>query len=78
MAKVVTIKILVDEDDDSVIASGLHEMLQTASTPVDEDDVDAPTFIIDWLIDRNLEPVSNEVDDAIMNDTYVSGEAFIK
>ena len=48
MAKIVTLEILVDSDDESEIADGLNDMLRTAQIPVDPDDADARNWIIDW------------------------------
>ena len=81
MAKIVTLLILVDEDDDSRIADGLNDMLRTAAQPVDPDDADARSWIIDWRLawagdQMLLQPVPDEVADAICNDTYIEGDAF--
>jgi hypothetical protein len=80
MAKIVTLQILVD-DDESHIADGLNEMLRTAAQPVDPDDADARSWIIDWRLawgsgQMLLQPVPDEVADAICNDTYTEGDAF--
>ncbi len=81
MANIVTLQILVDEDDDSRIADGLNDMLRTAAQPVDPDDADARSWIIDWRLawagDKMLlQPVPDEIGDAICNDTYIEGDAF--
>lgn len=81
MAKIVTLQILVDEDDEARIADGLNDMLRTAATPVDPDDADARSWIIDWRLgyaggSLMLQDVPAEIDDAICNDTYSEGEAF--
>lgn len=83
MAKIVTLQILVDEDDESRIADGLNDMLRTAAAPVDPDDADARSWIIDWRLDfaggsLMLQDVPAEIDDAICNDAYAEGEAFPK
>lgn len=81
MAKIVTLQILVDDDDESRIADGLNEMLRTAAQPVDPDDADARSWIIDWRLawagdQMLLQPVPDDVADAISNDTYTEGDAF--
>ena len=81
MAKIVTLEILVDSDDESEIADGLNDMLRTAQLPVDPDDPDARSWIIDWRLcvcgnQMRLQDVSPSVEDAIVNDTYSEGEAF--
>jgi hypothetical protein len=72
MACVVTIKVLVDEPDPARLMDGLEEMMQAASTPIEEDG--AP-WLIDWNIDLET-PVNDAIDDSIVNDTYVKGDAF--
>ena len=81
MAKIVTLEILVDSDDESEIADGLNEMLRTAQLPVDPDDVDARNWIIDWRLcvcgtQMRLQDIPPSVEDAIVNDTYSEGDAF--
>ena len=81
MAKIVTLEILVDSDDESTIAEGLTEMLQTAQLPVDPDDPDARSWIIDWRLavcgnQLRLQPIPPSIEDAIVNDTYSEGDAF--
>ena len=81
MAKIVTLEILVDSDDESKIADGLTEMLQTAQLPVDPDDPDARSWIIDWRLgvcgnQLRLQPIPPSIADAIVNDTYSEGDAF--
>lgn len=81
MAKIVTLEILVDSDDESEIAGGLNDMLRTAKLPVDPDDADARSWIIDWRLgvcgdQLRLQSISPSVEDAIVNDTYSEGDAF--
>lgn len=81
MAKIVTIEVLVDSDDESEIADGLNEMLRTAQIPVNPDDIDAQSWIIDWRLcvcgnQMRLQAIPPSVEDAIVNDTYTEGEAF--
>ena len=81
MAKIVTLEVLVDSDNESEIADGVNEMLRTAQLPVDPDDADARSWIIDWRVDfcgglLRTQPLSLSVEDAIVNDTYSEGDAF--
>ena len=81
MAKLVTLQILVDEDDDARIADGLNDMLRAAAQPVDPDDVDARNWIQDWRLaycgDQMLtQPISDALADSICNATYTEGDAF--
>ena len=81
MAKIVTLQILVDDNDEARIADGLNEMLRTAAQPVDPDDADARSWIIDYRLgyaggDLMLQDVPAELEDAICNGTYSEGEAF--
>ena len=50
MAKIVTLEILVDSDNEAEISDGLNEMLRTAQLPVDPNDPDARSWIIDWRL----------------------------
>ncbi len=81
MAKIVTLEILVDSDDESEIADGLNDMLRTAQLPVDPDNADARSWIIDWRLgvcgdQLRLQSISPSVEDAIVNDSYSEGDAF--
>ena len=81
MAKIVTVEILVDSDDESEISDGLNDMLQTAQRPVDPNDPDARSWVIDWRIAvcgnlLRLQSITPSIEDAIVNDTYTEGEAF--
>ena len=81
VAKLVTLQILVDEEDESRIADGLNDMLREAAKPVDPDDADGRSWIIDWRLawcdDQMLtQSVSEEINDAICNGTYSEGDAF--
>ena len=81
MAKIVTLEILVDSDNESEISDGLNDMLRTAQTPVDPDDVDARSWIIDWRLGYGggllrTQDISVSIEDAIVNGTYSEGDAF--
>ena len=81
MAKIVTLEILVDSDNEAEISDGLNEMLRTAQLPVDPNDPDARSWIIDWRLgvgtgQLRLQSIPPSVEDAIVNDSYIEGEAF--
>lgn len=81
MAKIVTLEILVDSNNESEISDGLNEMLRTAQTPVDPDDADAGNWIIDWRLgycggQLRTQDIPASVEDAIVNGTYSEGDAF--
>lgn len=84
MAKIVTLQILVDSDDESEISDGLNDMLRTAAVPVDPKDADDRSWIIDWQIawgsgvNRQLvlQDLPDAIEDAICNNTYSEGDAF--
>ena len=72
MAHVARIRILCDETDEARVYDGINEMLRAAQEPVEEGD--AP-WIVDWAID-SVDPTHAALDDSIVNETYVEGEAF--
>ena len=81
MPKIVTLEILVDSDNDAEISDGLNEMLRTAQLPVDPNDPDARSWIIDSRLgvcsdQLRLQSIPASVEDAIVNGTYREGEAF--
>lgn len=81
MAKMLTIQLLVDEDDETRIARGLDDMLRAASTPVDPDDADSGSWLVDWHFRREggrlfSRPVAPDLEDSICNGTYAPGDAF--
>lgn len=81
MPKIVTLEILVDSDNDAEISDGLNEMLRTAQLPVDPNDPDARSWIIDYRLgvcgdQLRLQSIPPSVEDAIVNGTYRQGAAF--
>lgn len=74
MAYIATIKILVDEANESTVYDGLNEMLRTAQEPVDEDDAETP-WLLDWKFE-SVDPVNESLNDSIANETYAEGDAF--
>lgn len=65
MAKIVTVSLVVDEDNDDIIERGLSVLFEHAER--------------DWLIDwryTDSTPLPVALADAIVNDTYGPGDAF--
>lgn len=76
MAHIITVHLLVDEvpgKGDSMVFDGLNEMFRAAQEPVDPDNPDETPFVLDWYFGE-CKPVSNELADAIVNDTYEEGD----
>lgn len=76
MAHIVTVHLLVDEapnGNDAAVFDGLNEMFRASQAPVDPDNSDETPFILDWAIETP-KPVSNELHDAIINETYEEGD----
>lgn len=80
MAKIVTVQLMVDDDDEQRIAAGLNDMFQAAMQPVDPDQDK-----YGWLLDCRLTDkagnlcmtdVPAEIADAVVNETYEPGDAF--
>lgn len=70
-AHIVTIKLLVNEPDETRVYDGLNEMLSTAQSPVD----DEPPWIVDWKFDAVM--LANQtLSDSIASNTYAEGDAF--
>lgn len=81
VAKLVTLQILVDEEDENRIADGLNDMLREAAKPVDPENDGGHSWIIDWRLawcgnQMLTQSVSEEINDAICNGTYSEGDAF--
>lgn len=81
MAKLVTLQLLVDSDDEASIADGVNEMLRNAQLPANRPDEDARSWLIDWRLgfcggNLLLQPISASIEDAIVNNTYSEGDAF--
>lgn len=81
MAKIVTLQILVDDENEARIADGLNDMMRMAATPIDPTDAHGGSWIIDWRLKWGEDQimavsVTEEINDAIGNDTYSEGDAF--
>lgn len=81
MAKVVTLQILVDLDDESEIADCLNEVLRPLQRSFQEPGCESKSAVIDYKLgDGNGElyvtNVADSVENAICNETYSEGDAF--
>jgi hypothetical protein len=73
MAKIVTIRVLIDSDIPSEIFDGLNEALRPLTMdPIDEYGV----FCIDYAFDSELRRIPAHIEDSIVNETYEEGDAF--
>ncbi|MBU9211666.1 hypothetical protein [Burkholderia multivorans] len=73
MAHLVTLKILVDESNESAVYDGINEILRDAQYggPNGED----RGWVVDWKFD-SVEPANESLNDSIANETYAEGDAF--
>jgi len=72
MAKIVTIELIVDEDNDEAIADGLNEVLRPLTVAGDDESCG-------WLVDYQFKRsyyVPAHIEDSIVNETYEEGDAF--
>lgn len=74
MAYIATIKIVVDETNESVVYDGLNEVLRDAQYggPNGENQ----GWIVDWKFE-SVERASKSLDDSIANGAYSEGDAFV-
>ena len=63
MAQVITLQILVRDDDSQRIKEGLQDMLAAAQSPVDPD-TDAQPWLAGWSI-MSIDPVNVVVEKAV-------------
>ena len=73
MAKIVTIRLLIDSDIPSEIFDALNEVLRPLTMDaIDEDGV----LCIDYAFDSELRRIPAHIEDSIVNETYEEGDAF--
>lgn len=75
MAKLVTIQLLVSEDDQSKITDGLNDALREIVHPMGSGRAEG-SFILDYAVPACAHDVSPEVEAAIASQTYQEGAAF--
>lgn len=81
MAKIVTLELLVNSDDESEIADGLNDMLRAAQSPVDPDQDGITPWIVDWRLgycggQLRLQSLPAFVDASVAKGDYAEGDAF--
>lgn len=72
MAYIATVKILVDQTNESAVYDGLNELLREIE--MEGPNGEAPS-VIDWKY-VSVAPIAPEIEDSIMNETYEEGDAF--
>ena len=71
MAQLVTVRLLVDDDDQDRIEGGINEMLSLASEPIDPEAEQG--YILASEIGR-IDPAASELEDAATNGTVTHGD----
>ena len=73
MAHIASIKILVDEANESAVYDGINEILRNAQLGGPEgEDLD---WVVDWKFE-SVKPTKESLNNSIINQTYKEGEAF--
>jgi hypothetical protein len=67
MAKVITLQIIVRDNDEQRIEEGLKDMLTAAQSPVDPDYADAQPWLATWSI-KSIEPLNELVEKFVATD----------
>ncbi len=75
MAKLVTIQLLVSEDDESNIIDGLNDALRTIVHPMGSGSADG-SFILDYTVPSQAREVPTAIEDSIKAGTYIESSAF--
>lgn len=75
MAKLATIQLLVNDNDEENIAESLALLIEDLTAP-DRRQSNSPAFIIDHRMLPGVQRVSGEVDEAVRTGTYLLGSAF--
>ncbi|MDZ4127661.1 MAG: hypothetical protein U1E02_26360 [Hydrogenophaga sp.] len=75
MAKLVTIQLLVSENDESDIIDGLNDALRTIVHPMGSGSADG-SFILDYTVPSQAREVPTAIEDSIKAGTYIESSAF--
>lgn len=75
MAKLVTIQLLVSENDESDIIDGLNDVLRTITHPMGSGCAEG-SFILDYTVPSRARDVPAAIEDSIAAGTYAEGSAF--
>lgn len=65
MAKLITLQLLVRDNDEQRIEDGVRDMLTQAQTPVDPDDPDTKPWLATWSV-KGIESVNEVVEAALV------------
>lgn len=71
MAYIATVKILVDETNETNVYDGINEMLRSAQYG----EPNGEGWIVDWKFE-SVDPVNESLNDSVANETYEEGDAF--
>ncbi|MDO9134144.1 hypothetical protein [Hydrogenophaga sp.] len=75
MAKLVTIQLLVSENDESDIIDGLNDALRTITHPMGSGSAEG-SFILDYTVPSRARDVPAAIEDSITAGSYTEGSAF--
>jgi hypothetical protein len=75
MAKLVTIQLLVNEDDESNIIDGLNDALRMIVHPMGSGSAEG-SFILDYTVPSQAREVPTAIEDSIKAGTYIESSAF--
>lgn len=75
MAKLVTIQLLVSENDESDIIDGLNDVLRTITHPMGSGSAEG-SFILDYTVPSRARDVPAAIEDSISAGNYTEGSAF--
>lgn len=75
MAKLVTIQLLVSENDESDIIDGLNDALRTIVHPMGSGSAEG-SFILDFTVPSRARDVPTAIEDSIIAGNYTEGSAF--
>jgi hypothetical protein len=75
MAKLVTIQLLVSENDESDIIDGLNDAIRTITNPMGSGCAEG-SFILDYAVPTRARDVPAAIEDSIAAGTYAEGSAF--
>lgn len=64
MAQIITLQILVRDNDEERIKQGITDMLTVAQTPVDPDDQESQPWLASWSI-KDIEPANEAVEEVL-------------
>lgn len=70
MAHLVTLTLLINDDNDGHVCDGVNEMLRTAQQPIEQG---GDFWLVDWSLD-NVRPTLKELDKSLTKGSYAEGD----